>query len=109
MTESRRREEDLTVDKTMRITTTVGSLLAVIAAVWFIGRWTDESEDARVMLQQEIHEVLDIAERNERRLQTWIDRNAESHGDMYDVMDEQHHEAAMLREYLGARFGEVLP
>ena len=104
-----RREADLTVDKTMRITPTVGSLLAVIAAVWFIGRWTDESEDARVLMRQEIHEVLDIAERNERRLQTWIDRNDESHGDMYDVMDDHHHEAAVLREYLGARFGEMLP
>ena len=104
-----RREADLTVDKTMRITTTVGSLLAVIAAVWFIGRWSDESEDARVLLQQEIHEVLDIAQRNERRLQTWIDRTLVAHDDMYDAMDEQHHEAAILREYLAARFGEMLP
>ena len=104
-----RREADLTVDKTMRVTTTLGFLLTLIVGVWMIGRWTDESEDARVLMRQEIHEVLDIAERNERRLQTWIERNTESHGNMYDVMDDHHHEAAELREYLSARFGEMLP
>ena len=108
MTEARRREDSLTVDKTMRITTTVGSLLAVIAAVWFIGRWTDESEDARVLLQQEIHEVLDIAERNERIMEAFMDRTNATHDEMDDAMVEMHHEATMLREFLAARFGEVI-
>jgi len=109
MADEKRRENDLTVDRTMRVTTTVGALVALIVGVWYVGRWTDESEDERVLLRQEIHAVMDIAERNERRLQTWIDRNDESHGNMYDVMDDHHHEAAVLREYLGARFGEMLP
>ncbi len=109
MADEKRRENDLTVDRTMRVTTTVGALVALIVGVWYVGRWTDESEDERVLLRQEIHAVMDVAERNERRLQTWIDRNDESHGNMYDVMDDHHHEAAVLREYLGARFGEMLP
>ena len=109
MADEKRRENDLTVDRTMRVTTTVGALVALIVGVWYVGRWTDESEDERVLLRQEIHAVMDIAERNERSLQAWIDRNADAHGDMYDVMDDHHHEAAVLREYLGARFGEMLP
>lgn len=100
---------DLTVDKTMRVTTTLGFFVSVVIGVWFIGRWTDQIEDENILLYQEIHNVLDIAERNERRLQVYIDRFGLIHVDIDEEMDDIHHEAMDLREYLAARFGEVIP
>ena len=107
--DQKRREQDLTVDKTMRITTTLSALVALVVGVWFIGRWTDEIEDADVSILQEVHSVLDIAERNSRSLQEYIDRYAQVHEDMDDDMQDMHHENTLLREYLAARFGEILP
>ena len=109
MTESRRREEDLTVDRSLRITTTLGFIATLVVGTWFFARWTAEYESDRVLMRQEIHQVLDIAERNERTMQAFIARTEATHDEMDDAMVEMHHEAGMLREYLGARFGEPLP
>ena len=109
MTDEKRREHDLTVDKTMRITTTLSALIALVVGVWFIGRWTDEIEDANVAILQEVHSVLDIAERNERRLQVYIERFGLIHDRMDNDTEDGHHETMMLREFLAAKYGEVLP
>ncbi len=104
-----RREQDLTVDKTMRITTTLGFFITVVLAVWFIGRWTDQIEDSSTAISAEIQALNVILEDVADRQSKYIDRNDAIHANDEDEDDELHDSIEGIREYLAAKYGEVLP
>lgn len=119
-TPNRRNSDTIHVDKAMRITTTVGSLIAVIVGVWFIGRYTDQLEGegeairaemaaGNAELVAEIHLMRDEIERTLRIQDAYI----EARNDEHDVMDrereEAHHAMARFREEWALRFDEILP
>lgn len=109
MPEDKRREADLTVDKTMRVTTTLGFFISVVLAVWFIGRWTDQIEDASTAISAEIQALQVILDDVADRQTKYIDRNAVTHADDEDQDDELHSSIEIIREFLAAKYGEVLP
>ena len=51
----------------MRITTTVGFVATLVVGVWFVGRWTDQIEDASTNISAEIQALQvildDVADR----------------------------------------------
>jgi hypothetical protein len=105
MPEAKRREEDTTVDKTMRITTTLGFFITVIVGVWFIGRWTDQIEDSSTAILAEIKAQQVVIEDVANRQSKYIGIE----GLLTEQIQEQHDALMAMREFLAAKYGEVLP
>lgn len=101
----KRRERDLTVDKTMRVTTTLGFIVTLVVGVWFIGRWTDEIEDDSTLIRAEVRAlevlIIDVADRQRKYIGV--------EGLLTLEIDQAHHDIMAVREYLAAKYGEVLP
>lgn len=100
-----RRDRDLTVDKNMRLTTSLGAVIALVTGVWFVGRWTDRIEDDSTAIRAEIQAlevlIIDVADRQRKYIGV--------EGLLTAEIDEAHHGIMEVREYLAARNGEVLP
>ena len=107
--EHKRRGEDLTVDNTKRITTTLGFLFSAGAALWIDLAWTDRVDDQAVEVRSEIQALRVIVEDVASRQGKYIERNAVTHALDEAEDDELHHVIMSLREYLAARYGETLP
>lgn len=107
--DARRREDDLTVDKNMRLTTSLGAVIALVAGVWFVGRWTDQIEDGNMAIIAEIRAQSVVIEDVRDRQTKYINRNTATHEQDEDEDKELHKAIETIREYLAARDGVVLP
>ena len=116
----RRQADTVYVDKTMRVTTTLGFFITVIAAVWFIGRYTDDLDDentairaeaatANAVLVSEIHLMQDEIGRIFRTQEAYIEARNDQHNTMDETMEQTHHDMAVFREAWAVRFSERLP
>lgn len=93
----------------MRITTTVGFVATLVVGVWFVGRWTDQIEDASTNISAEIQALQVILDDVADRQQKYIDRNTAIH-DQDEVDDHELLDAIqIIREAWAAKHGEALP
>ncbi len=101
----KRRDQDLTVDKTMRITTSLGAVIALVLGVWFVGRWTDEIEDDSTAIRADIQAQSVVIEDVANRQSKYIGIE----GLLTQQIQEQHDALMRMREFLASKYGEVLP
>lgn len=95
-------ESPVYIDKTARVTTSIGFLISIIIAVIFAVRFQYESEER--------DRVIDVRlTRIEGRFQTYIDRNDLTHENLSSMDEEIHKAIESIREHWALKYGEILP